>query len=158
MLLAQRKGHIYSGISQILGSAPSLGLKTWTLLQVWEPDIFPPILVNYSHLVLIRKTFWTKSVEKQLRAVGRNWCWRNSFTGTQAFRINKQTWPTLLARGNVSHLFCPHSLHRIFLVRFIFICKQRKSRAYAQWKHLPFGFWCTQLSLRWKVYFFHQFH
>lgn len=56
MLLAQRKGHMYCGISQILGSALSLGIKTWTQLQVWEPDIFPPILVNYSHLMVVRKT------------------------------------------------------------------------------------------------------
>lgn len=86
--------------------------------------------------MLIRKTLWTKSVEKQLRAVGRSWCWRNCFTDTQAFRTNKQTLPTSLAWGNVLHLFCQYSLHRIFLVNFIVICKWRKSTAYALWKHL----------------------
>lgn len=86
--------------------------------------------------MLIRKTLWTKSVEKQLRAVGRSWCWRNCFTDTQAFRTNKQTLPTSLAWGNVLHLFCQYSLHRTFLVNFIFICKWRRSTAYALWKHL----------------------
>lgn len=113
--------------------------------------------------MLIRKTLWTKSAEKQLRAVGRNWCWRSSLKGTQAFRINKQTLPTLLARGNVSLLFCQYSLHRIFLVSFIFICKPRESTAYARWKHLSSRLSSDArssalLKQKIKVYFFQQFH